>query len=197
MTSPDTPAPLWDQAWQLILRGKADKKHAFNTPTFTTVGADGSPRSRTVVLRDVSREQNRLTLWTDVRSDKATHIIHNQQIAWHFWDRRSKIQVMAGGTAHLAPEDDKTALFGSLPKHSRKAYATLYPPGTPQASGTSDLPADWEQLPLEETDYVNERFLVLHTELTWADVLLLDRAGHRRMTAERSDGDWSLSWVTP
>ena len=46
-----TPTNLAAHALRLLARGAADRRAAFHTPTLSTVGLDGRPRARTVVMR--------------------------------------------------------------------------------------------------------------------------------------------------
>ena len=47
-----------------------NKKHPFRYFTMTTIGEDGSPHSRTVVLSGFNPEKFTLTIYTDSRSNK-------------------------------------------------------------------------------------------------------------------------------
>ena len=40
-------------AWRLLTRGVNDRRSGFHTPAIVTVGLDGAPAMRTVVLRHV------------------------------------------------------------------------------------------------------------------------------------------------
>ncbi|MEM9260806.1 MAG: hypothetical protein AAGA62_14255, partial [Bacteroidota bacterium] len=84
-----------------------------------------------------------------------------------------------------------------LPKHSRKAYATLQPPGALLSKPEGGLPPDWEERTLAETEYAATNFGVLRTTLQRAEVLRLGRNGHLRLRAIRQNENWKLDWIVP
>ena len=192
--SPDT---LWRQCWDLVARGSRDKKHAFNTPCTATVTPEGWPRQRTLVLRDYDREAFTLSCWTDRRSLKVRDLDHHNVFHWCFWDPRSRIQFTTSGPTEWLSDDRAHHLFDSLPKHSRKSYATVQAPSSALAEARDGLPGDWEARELAETRYAREHFGVLVTRLERAEVLRLDRQGHLRMAGTRGQGKWDLAWVVP
>jgi len=49
-------------AFRLIARGVADRRSPFRTPTLATVGVDGRPRLRTVVLRAFDAAARRIVV---------------------------------------------------------------------------------------------------------------------------------------
>ncbi len=189
---------LWDYAWQLLVRSKNDRKHPFHTPVLSTVSPIMHPRSRTLVLRNVLPDTGQLWFYTDRRSQKATDLERTPLVSWTFWSPKQQIQVnIAGKTTWLA-KDAADQLFINLPKHSRKAYATLTPPGKPQEEATDGLPPDWEAISLEETSYAADYFGVVVTTITHMEVLQLSRDGHQRLLGRRtSENDWDLQWLIP
>ncbi|MCP9237735.1 pyridoxamine 5'-phosphate oxidase family protein [Lewinella sp. JB7] len=191
-------ANLWKQAWNLIFAGLNTPGHPFGTPSVATCGSDGVPRQRTLVLRNADRASGSLRAYTDNRSIKMTHLAHAPRVAsWLFWDPESRIQLTASGPTLAVPRTEEQAIFQSLPKHSRRAYATELPPGTPTSQAQCGLPATWDALSLEETDYGEANFRVLETRIHRAEVLQLDRDGNVRLVAHRSRDDWALQWVVP
>lgn len=201
MQSPQTSlTELWNHAWDLIIRGKNDPKHPFNLAVLSSSSSTSHLRSRTLVLRKALKESGQLWCYTDRRSAKAIHLSEGgSQMAWTFWNPKTRLQVTAIGKTDWLAEEETRSIFRSLPKHSRKAYATTLPPGTPQPEWADGLPKNWDELDLAETDYALENFGILVTTLTELDILLLGRDGHRRMKAQRStlQSPWSFSWLIP
>lgn len=121
-----------------------------------------------------------------------------QPLHWLFWDPKKQLQISATGSVRELAHPASRHLFMSLPKHSRKTYATTTSPGTSLPHATDGLPDDWEERSLQATNYALEQFCVLITKVECMDILWLNRAGHRRVSAERiSPHDWKCSWVTP
>ncbi len=181
-----------------LLRTAADNPdHPFALPALTSTGADGVSRPRKVVLRGAARELSELRCYTDRRSVKAGHLAADSEFSYLFWDPGSSLQLMCGGPSRWAGEEEARSVFSGLPKHGRKAYATEDPPGTALPMGASGLPANWERLSLEETDYAGEHFGILLTTPRWADILHLDRSGNRRLSGTRASGQWNWGWIVP
>ena len=206
----DSTPELWDAVWRLLTRATADKKHAYSTPVLATVmhslsepGGESihAPRLRTVVLRAANRQSRLLTAYTDRRSQKVKDLDGTRQhLAWCFWDKRSRIQFTGYGPTSQITGPESHQIFDGLPKHSRKAYATLSSPGsTLGMDGVRALPDTWEDLDLQATGYARDNFCVLRTELWKAEVLRLSRSGHQRLRAEydRAAGRWVFTWVVP
>lgn len=194
----DDLSDLFEAAWSLLLRGKSDRKHPYAFPVFATTSPAAHPRSRTLVLRNALKDSAQLWCYTDRRSRKAEDLASEKgQAGWTFWSPRARIQVSASGPTDWLGTARTEAIYQSLPKHSRKAYATLSPPGTATDSLTDGLPTNWEDLPLEETDYASANFGILVTTIEEMDILQLHRDGHRRMRATRNGNDWSFTWLIP
>jgi pyridoxine/pyridoxamine 5'-phosphate oxidase len=54
----DTSQDIRQQIWKELGRASVDRHHAWRTPVLATVGCDGSPNARTVVLRKVDANQH-------------------------------------------------------------------------------------------------------------------------------------------
>lgn len=191
---------LWNSAWSLLLRGKNDARHPYHLAVTATVSPTLHPRPRTLVLRNALKSEAQLWCYTDRRSGKAGDLASPPgRMAWTFWSPRARIQVNASGLTTWLNDERTMEIFNSLPKHSRKAYATTLPPGTPVDSYTDGLPQDWAELSLEQTGYAAANFGVLVTTLQTVDILELHREGHRRMRATRPfvDKSWNFTWVIP
>lgn len=190
---------LWEKAWRLLEQAQKDSKHAFATPVIATVSPSGTPRSRTVILRKADKHNKQLWCYTDRRSIKAQHIAAgNEVLSWTFWAPDQQLQFNCEGKTTWLPEEEAQEIFSTLPKHSRKAYATLAPPGSAQAEASDGLPKDWSARSLDETDETKAFFGVLVTHLIRAEVLQLDRQGHQRLIAQRtSREDWRFGWLVP
>lgn len=190
---------LWKKGWELLKRGAVDKSHDFNLAVLCSVNASLHPRSRTLVLRKALKAEGELWCYTDKRSEKAIDVNAGRDtLSWTFWSPRHKIQFTGSGKSHWHGAKESQQLFAGLPRHSRKAYATLSAPGSPAAERSSGLPADWEERSLAATDYAAVNFGVLITHLTEVEILFLSRDGHQRLSAKRQPfRTWELQWLVP
>ncbi len=189
--------PLWKQAWSLILTGTHTSDHPFATPVLGSIHSRDIPRLRTVVLRAADQDRATLRCYVDTRSLKISDLRANPTLSWLFWDPTQKVQVSCSGPTRCLSGEAVEAIFATLPKHGRKAYATVHPPGNPLPQPGSGLPENWPALSLTETDYARENFGVLETEIEWMDILLLQREGNHRLTARRDGEEWLPQWIVP
>jgi pyridoxine/pyridoxamine 5'-phosphate oxidase len=194
----ETPEDLWKAGWKLLARARADKKHAYATPAVSSVDEQGFPTSRVLVLRNCDSSTCFLEGYTDRRAAKALHLRGTSpQFSWLFWDPKKQLQFRARGRTKLLPREVSAARFDQLPKHSRKAYATPAAPGSPLLVAGDGLPQNWPNLELGETDYARENFAIFRTEIEEADLLLLNRSGHRRVSVVKQRGGWTFRWIVP
>ena len=62
-----------------------------HTPSVATLGLDGRPRIRTVVLRDFDEGAGTLRFHTDRRSEKVSELARDPRIGVHFYDEAAKV----------------------------------------------------------------------------------------------------------
>jgi pyridoxine/pyridoxamine 5'-phosphate oxidase len=184
---PDDLATFEAACWSHLVRAAADKRAAFNTLVLSTIGLDGAPSARTVVLRRVDRTLRTVHIHTDTRSQKIAELRHAPSVALVGWDPRAHLQVRLVGEAsiHLG---DPIAADGWARSHAgaRRLYAQATAPGTPIAT-----PADFD--PPEDTEAGFECFTVLVIGITALEALQLGRVGHRRARFTAT----AASWLAP
>lgn len=164
------------EAWRLLAQGVVDRRSPFHTPVIATIGRDGAPRARIVVLRGVDPEGRTVRFHTDRRTAKAEEIEGDSRLALIAYDAPAKIQVRLEGRASLHARDAVAdeAWAGSRP-FSKVCYGTDPPPGTVIPAGEAYALPSGEEV---ETGRPNFSAVLLTVEsLEW---LYLDRAGHRR-----------------
>lgn len=178
------------EAFRLIGRGVADRRHGFHTPTLATIGLDGAPEARTVVLRGFDTATRSLRVHTDSRSAKAAELLAEPRCALHLYDAGTQVQLRIAARASLHATDAVAdRAWADSRSFSRMCYAADPGPGAPILA---PLPA-----PLDaEGGRPNFRVVLLHmTALEW---LWLDSAGHRRARFAWPDGaDPSSFWIAP
>lgn len=181
-------------AWACLARGVKDRRSPFHTPTIATLGLDGRPRMRTVVLRAVDVEARQLRFHTDQRGLKSAEIRNDPRVALHVYDQRGKLQLRAEGIAHLHEGDDQAASAWEESRlMSRACYATQPAPGTPVAApGAFQLPQDEAAIAQGEVN-----FSAVAISVTEIETLYLDHAGHRRARFHLGDGAAGAQWLVP
>ncbi len=179
-----------NDAFRLFSRGVADRRSAFRTPTIATVGLDGAPRIRTMVLRRFEPSARRLTLHTDRRVAKLSDIAHQPIVAVHVYDARAALQLRLSAHAHIHAGDAlaREAWAAGAPS-SHFGYAIKPAPGTEIAAPPPAVVGD-------ESGFGN--FALVNLTFDTLEWLWLYHGGHRRahfVWAE--DGSHSASWLVP
>jgi pyridoxamine 5'-phosphate oxidase len=111
---PAQPLPLFDQ-WigEAIESGQAEP-HAMH---LSTVGADGFPAGRIVLLRGY--DNRGLTFYTNYLSDKSRQLAANPRAAATFFWAQSERQIRVTGNVSRVDEAESDAYFQSRPRGSQ------------------------------------------------------------------------------
>jgi pyridoxamine 5'-phosphate oxidase len=180
------------QAWQLLQRGVADRRHGFHHPVISTIGRNGHPKARVVILRAVEQEANSIRFHTDVRSEKWMELLANSKASATLYDEASRVQLRLEGVVKLHTQDDvaRKAWLSSQPM-GRVAYGVTPPPGAVIAEGELyTLPAKEEQ-----TEIGFENFGVVLICITSLDWLHLKQAHNRRAHFDYTEN--TKVWLVP
>lgn len=91
-------------AWRQLARGVEDRRSPFHTPSVATIGLDGRPRVRTVVLRGVEPSGARLRVHTDARAGEIAEFDADPRVALHGYDAKGNSRCgSTGGRSCTAP----------------------------------------------------------------------------------------------
>lgn len=88
-----------------------------NTMTVSTIGLDGFPKSRIVLLKEYDNEG--FTFYTNYLSEKGKSIANNPKVCLSFFWPKSERQVIVKGTAHQTSEEESLDYFKSRPRGSQ------------------------------------------------------------------------------
>lgn len=88
-----------------------------NTMTLSTVGLDGFPKSRIVLLKEYDREG--FVFFTNYLSDKGKSISENPKVCLSFFWPTSERQVIIKGIARKTSEEESGKYFNSRPRGSQ------------------------------------------------------------------------------
>lgn len=150
----------------------------------STVGEDGWPTARTVVLRGSDANLRALQFHTDLQSVKVKDLKSASEASLLCWLPTHKLQIRMRVNVSIQSGIVVSDVWNSVPDPSRQAYGTVPPPATP-ILGALDYtkPAD------------PSAFAVLNCAADQIDLLHLGVA-HRRAVFSNSD-DWVGQWVAP
>ncbi|MDH3665966.1 MAG: pyridoxamine 5'-phosphate oxidase family protein [Paracoccaceae bacterium] len=196
MAPPDDLDTILRFVWDELTRAATDGASQFRHAQVATIGAQGWPQSRTVILRHADEAAREVGFHTDCRSAKAGEIAAQSQVAVTAYDRPQGIQIRLWGQADLHNADDRareawTALYAPL----RAPYRTNFPPGSPvEVAGTAD-PTDAARSP-EDPDKGFTNFAFVPVRTVRLEYLHLRPTGHRRARFDWGSG-WQGRWLAP
>ena len=180
------------EAFRLLSRGVADRRSPFHTPVVATVGTDGLPQARTVVLRGFEPEARVLRFHTDRRAGKVAELRHLPAASLLFYDAGAKIQVRVAGSAQVHHGDAVAeAAWAKTRPFSRLCYRQAAAPGD-----IIDGPAHGLD---DNGDDGFDQFIIVRVTITTLDWLYLSVRGHRRARFVWPPDNTrpEASWVAP
>lgn len=182
-------------AWRLLARGVRDRRLALHVPAIATIGLDGRPRLRHVVLRAAEAATRRLRFHTDRRSDKVAELARDPRLAIVAYDPGLKVQMRLEGVAHVHHGDAEARAAWDLSKRmSRVCY------GVAPASGAAIPAGDAYRLPEDDASIAAgfDSFCAVWCAIDRMEWLSLAFAGHRRarVTWDAAGGP-SATWLAP
>ncbi|MBF5013071.1 pyridoxamine 5'-phosphate oxidase family protein [Burkholderia pseudomultivorans] len=193
---PASLSATYDRLWSCIESGVGAPRSPFTMLQLATLGIDGAPKVRTVVLRQVCRDTRRLSLHTDVRSEKVAELRRDPRVALVGVDLDALVQIRVEGIASICDDEaERRALWQSSRPHTLLLYRAPLPPGTPVESPDDAHLAANQGSAATDDGYAN--FCVIHVTATRIDWLELAHAGHRRAVFDLSDDGYAGRWVAP
>jgi pyridoxamine 5'-phosphate oxidase len=180
----------------LLVRGVPDRRSPFHHPVVATLGVDGRPRLRTVILRGFDFTKRELRFHTDRRSQKVSEIAADPRVSLIGYDSGAKIQLRIEGIATLHTYDAVAdAAWEAAKLFSRQCYGIAPGPGTPlDASADFALPETTE----EGTAPGRAHFTAVTVRMESLEWLYLASQGHRRaLYSWDTAGALSSSWLAP
>lgn len=122
-----------------------------NTMNLSTVGLDGFPKTRVVLLKEYDTEG--FVFYTNYESEKGKSIDRNPKVCLSFFWPTSERQVMVKGIAHKTSKEDSEAYFHSRPRGSQL--------GALASQQSSVIPS---------REYLQEKLQLLEQEFTGKDI---------------------------
>ena len=174
-------AEFTDAIWKELVRATLDKHHEWRVPMLASVGLDGAPQARTVVLRHADPATRQLHIYTDRRSPKVGELLQRPEAALVFWSKRKSWQLRVQATVTVAQTGALVEAAWRRVEQSAAAgdYLAERPPGSPLAQASQTVPS--------------HQLAVLVAEVRTMDWLELSRSGHCRARIDRT----GLTWLTP
>ncbi|WP_103070726.1 pyridoxamine 5'-phosphate oxidase family protein [Aquimarina sediminis] len=159
--------------------------HPFRHFTLATSDIDGNPRMRTVVLRKIDEMLN-LTIYTDKRSKKITHISKDNSVSLLFSDTERSLQVSLLAKAEIITNDKiLQSMWRQVPKKLKKEY-------------TSQVLLEKETKNTASIDYLERKhsFSVITLSPYHIEYLRLKRPDHTRVLFKKENNSWRSTYFT-
>ncbi|MGC6512085.1 MAG: pyridoxamine 5'-phosphate oxidase family protein [Parvibaculales bacterium] len=189
----DDLAATLETALSYLERAAADRKSALHTPVLATIGLDGTPRTRMVVLRRMDRESGRLIFHTDLRSGKVEELAKSPMASLLFYDPKKRIQISVTGTAAQLSPDQCVREWQNLHAGSKTVYQIEPAPGDIVAT-----PDQAVYMPRSNQDG-RDHFTALTIQIETLEWLYLAAAGHRRARFHFENAMTTpvMNWLAP
>ncbi|MEE2644353.1 MAG: pyridoxamine 5'-phosphate oxidase family protein [Myxococcota bacterium] len=179
-------ARTWfEQLWLRLEESVGHDGEPWRLPTVATVGLDGAPRARMMVLRGACATARTLELCSDTRAEKVAEWYACPKVALCFWDPAQGVQLRARGHVHPLGEAEVEARRSSLSTTGLRLYQGTPAPGMPLGA------------PEGHSVGAEVHMSVLRCTLYTLDALALSSPAHRRMRAVWKGEAWALDWVAP
>jgi len=184
---------FWDFCSSQFDEAMASAKHPFHVATVSTVTADGTPRSRSVVLRHFCAKAHEITFHTDLRSPKLKDLRNCRTLCLHWYDPSSRVQIRLIASATVHHQDSRAEqAWNASRTTSRACYGTSSPPGTTM-NHFPPAPA----IPDSDDHSGYAHFVVVACHFEELEVLALHASGHQRVLLSLKHDPVSWSIIAP
>lgn len=188
MNLPELHTLIWDE----LCRGASPARSPFTIWQLATVGLDGAPQLRSIVLREANISAGTLCFHTDLRSPKLAEIGADGRVAMLAVDLDRHLQLRLNGVAQVVQDATRIrGMWTGARPHTLILYKTPHAPGTPIAQP--------EEGHVREQDRGDgfENFALVEVRLERIEWLDLAPNQHRRARFERGQVPWQGQWIAP
>lgn len=201
-TLPDHLDAVLEDVWRRLAHAAADRRTPMHTPVVATLGRDGVPSQRVMVLRAFERGATTLRFHTDARAAKAEQVGSGSPVSVLAYDAGAKRQYRLTGMARIETDTEVAdQAWAEATLFAKRCYLADPAPGTVSAVAVSGLAADIEgRKPDDELEVAPGRanFALLMADIDTIEFLHLAHTGHRRALFRKSrDGSWTGHWLVP
>lgn len=199
---PDDLDAVLADVWHRLAHAASDRRAPMHTPVVATLGRDGVPSQRVMVLRAFERAGATLRFHTDCRAAKAAQIGVGSAVSILAYDAGAKRQFRLTGMARIETDTEAAdQAWAEATLFAKRCYLADPAPGTLSDGPVSGLAADIEgRKPEDEREVAPGRanFALLLAKIDTIEFLHLAHTGHRRALFRTSpDGCWTGHWLVP
>lgn len=180
---------ILQRIWQL-LHEATTQGAGFTLGFLGTLGIEGEPRVRAIILRQFQESPERICFATNIHSEKVAEIRRSPQVALTGHDAERSVQLRIEGRASVVEDQtQRQRAWESLAPHSQQLYASTLVPGAPLSEELNDA--------VEDDGSAFERFAWVSIELEQLDWLDLSAEPHQRWQFTQQAGSWNGRRVVP
>lgn len=183
---------LHAEIWARLNRATNDRRSQLRWVNLATIGLDGSPQVRTVILRRVLARQRALQFHTDRRSEKFAELTLDGRLALHFHDRKAGEQIRITGLGAVASNEQASQVWASIHRAGRETYLQAEAPGSLLIN-----PFTSEETSKLAPDEGSAYFAVIEVAAIEIDCLKLGGSAHRRAKFKLAGPQLDAAWVNP
>ena len=181
----ESPETVLGRVWAQIANVQTPRGGHVRLLTLATIGANGGPELRQVVLRRANRAAGEIEIFTDATTPKCGEITLRPQVSVLIWQARDKLQIRLRGKAQIIEGQQTMTDWQEMAPAQRSNYGTVPTPGTPIADAGT-----YERVPDPA------RLAILRIRINEIDVVHLTRPHDLRALYQRADG-WQGQWLAP
>ncbi len=183
----DPPDAILAEAWSTLSLAVTNRKCAMHTPVVATIGLDGKPRARVVVLRRVEPTRREVYFHTDRRSPKFAELSRDARVQVVLYEPESRIQIRLDGAAQLHTDD---AIADEQWERSHPNSRECYKAGVGSSEAIAEALATGNAFIDGRPNFAAVRVIVAELEWLW-----LHHEGHRRIAFDVVRG--THRWLAP
>lgn len=199
-----------EQIWACLEEGAGPGRSPLTLVQAATIGLEGAPQLRTVVLRKAHRAQRSVWFHSDARSPKVTELLADPRISLLAYDPQRQLQIRMEGVAGVSDDEaERRRMWTSSKAHTLVLYQSpltpstaiaspeqAYPPGIGAGAAENDgANSDAAAPTINDPGYVH--FSVIRVTIQRIDALHIKHEGHRRAQFTHAESGWQGSWIVP
>jgi pyridoxamine 5'-phosphate oxidase len=172
---PLTAEVVLERIWQELIRCTVDKHHEWRSPVLATIGLDGAPQARTVILRQVSKATQTIIIFTDRRTPKVAELEARPSGMLTFWSKRLgwQCRIALSFKIHTAGPEVDAAWERMSQSPAAKDYLALMAPGS--------LVSRRDAVEVTSSNKTAHHLALLSGQILSIDWLELGQSAHRRI----------------
>lgn len=183
---------IYQHIWKSIRVGAGPTRSPFTIWQLATLGLDGSPQIRSIVLRSADEDARLLSFHTDRRSAKIKEIEADPRVSLVSLDLQNYAQLRVSGVAVLSQDQNEMQrLWAEAKPHTLILYQAPLAPAT-----VIDSPGQGQVQQASKTSGF-ENFALIQIQVSKIEYLDITPGNHQRALFTCVGGRWAEQWLAP